>query len=185
MSAREDVLAAARRRAQAHGYGGLNFRELAADVGIKAASIYHHFPGKAELGAAVAKRYWEDAKAHLDAIREETGDPVVSIRRFPATFRTALENDNRMCLCSYMAAELDDLPDIVKVEVQKFAEVETAWIATQLSEAGLVENGQSEKRAHAIFSAVAGAQLVARSRADVRVFDELIESYRSAGLIPA
>lgn len=56
-NAREAILAAARRTAQAHGYGGLNFRDIGAEVGIKAASIYHHFPGKAELGAAVARRY--------------------------------------------------------------------------------------------------------------------------------
>ena len=31
-SAREAILAAARRTAQAHGYGGLNFRDLAAEV---------------------------------------------------------------------------------------------------------------------------------------------------------
>ena len=58
-NAREAILTAARRTAQAHGYGGLNFRDIGADVGIKAASIYHHFPSKADLGAAVAKRYWE------------------------------------------------------------------------------------------------------------------------------
>jgi len=60
-NSREAILAAAKRTAQAHGYGGLNFRDLAAEVGIKAASIYHHFPSKADLGAAVARRYWEDS----------------------------------------------------------------------------------------------------------------------------
>ena len=66
MSTSEAILTAARDSMQVHGFGGLNFRDLAADVGIKAASIYHHFPSKAELAAAVAKRYWEDAVARLD-----------------------------------------------------------------------------------------------------------------------
>jgi hypothetical protein len=52
-NAREAILAAARRTAQAHGYGGLNFRDLANEVGIKAASIHYHFPSKADLGAAL------------------------------------------------------------------------------------------------------------------------------------
>ena len=56
LSSKEAILAAARRTAQAHGYSGLNFRDLANEVGIKAASIYHHFPSKADLGAAVARR---------------------------------------------------------------------------------------------------------------------------------
>ena len=122
-SAREAILAAAKRTAQARGYGGLNFRDLAAEVGIKAASIYHHFPSKADLGAAVARRYWEDTAAQLEAMLAETADPVRCLRRYPEVFRKALENDNRMCLCSFMSAEVDDLPDAVKQEVQTFADV--------------------------------------------------------------
>ncbi|MBB5057973.1 AcrR family transcriptional regulator [Granulicella aggregans] len=47
-NAREEILAAAKLTAQAHGYAVLNFRNLAEQVGIKAASIYYHFPGKAD-----------------------------------------------------------------------------------------------------------------------------------------
>ena len=56
-NSKEAILAAARRTAMAHGYSGLNFRDLAAEVGIKSASLYHYFPSKADLGAAVARRY--------------------------------------------------------------------------------------------------------------------------------
>jgi TetR/AcrR family transcriptional repressor of nem operon len=36
LSSKEAILAAARRTAQAHGYSGLNFRDLADEVGITA-----------------------------------------------------------------------------------------------------------------------------------------------------
>ncbi|NDW06635.1 TetR/AcrR family transcriptional regulator [Jiella pacifica] len=181
---REAILTAARRSAQAHGYGGLNFRDLANEVGIKAASIHYHFPTKAELGAAVARRYWEDTAAELDRLSAEDSDPVRSLRQYPALFRKALENGNRMCLCSFMAAEYDDLPEAVKNEVQTFADVNVAWLSGALSAASGPGSGESEARARAIFAAVAGAQLLARSRADVSLFDALIESYRVAGLLP-
>ena len=100
---REAILAAARTTAQARGYAGLNFRDLAEDVGIRSASIHYHFPSKADLGAAVARRYREDTSAMLDALLEKLSDPVQCLRRYPATFRKALETDNRMCLCSFMA----------------------------------------------------------------------------------
>jgi len=90
---KEAILAAARRTAQAHGYSGLNFRDLADEVGIKAASIYHHFPSKADLGAAVARRYWEDTAAGLETMLAETPDPVRCLRRYPDVFRKALERD--------------------------------------------------------------------------------------------
>ena len=184
-SSKEAILAAARRTAQAHGYSGLNFRDLADEVGIKAASIYHHFPSKADLGAAVARRYWEDTAAGLESMLAETSEPVRCLRQYPDVFRKALENNNRMCLCSFMAAEYDDLPDAVKQEVQSFADVNVAWLSKLLSAAHLVNSGESEQRARAIFAAVAGAQLMARSRSDVSLFDSLIASYRVAGLLPA
>src|SRR6201992_1559619 len=122
-NAREEILAAAKLFAQAHGYAGLNFRDLAEQVGIKAASIYYHFPGKAELATAVAKRYWEDDAAYLESLLQESATPLEALNRYPETFRFALENDNRICLCSFMSAQFDDLPDAVKTEVQVFADV--------------------------------------------------------------
>lgn len=185
MSTNEAILAAARNSAQAHGYGGLNFRDLAADVGIKAASIYHHFPSKADLGAAVAKRYWQDAAADLDDILAEVSDPKAALQTYPDVFRRSLERDNRLCLGSFMSAEYDDLPEAVTKEIQVFADVNIAWLGERLVEAGIVGATDSEDRARAIFAAVSGAQLMARSRADITLFDTLICSYRAAGLLPA
>lgn len=184
-NAREDILEAAKKSAQARGYGGLSMRDLAAEVGIKAASLYYHFPSKAELASAVAKRYWEDAAADLVKIEGEYPDPVERLRFFPETFRRALENENRMCLCSFMGAEYDDLPDPVKQEVQIFADVNVAWLQKALVASGAVSPEASEARAKAVFAAVVGAQLMARSRADISLYDTLIESYHAAGLLPA
>jgi len=176
-------LAAARRSAQAHGYGGLNFRDLAQEVGIKAASIHYYFPSKADLGAAVARRYWEDTAAGLAAMSAATSDPSEWLHRYPDIFRKSLESDNRMCLCSFMAAEYDDLPEAVKREVQAFADVNVAWLSKVLTAAAVVSPEEGGQRASAIFAAVAGAQLMARSRSDIALFDSLIESYRGAGLL--
>jgi TetR/AcrR family transcriptional repressor of nem operon len=182
---REKILAAARLVAQTRGYGGLSYRELAKDVGIKAASIYHYFPTKADLGAAVARRYWEDSVATLESLSAESSDPIRSLHRYPETFRKALENGNRMCLGSFMAAEYDDLPEPVKKEVQTFADVNVSWLTRVLSDASVVGAGDGELQARAIFAAVAGAQLIARSRSDVSLYDALIDSYRVTGLLPA
>ena len=60
-----------------------------------------------------------------------------------------------------------------------------AWLSKVLSAAAVVSSKESEGRARAIFSAVAGAQLIARSRSDMSLYDALIDSYRLAGLLPA
>jgi len=183
-NAREAILAAAKTAAQRHGYNGINFRSIGDAVGIKNASIYYHFASKADLGAAVAARYWQDTASVLEAIRELNADPIRCLELYPSIFRTSLEDGNRLCLSSFMAAEYEDLPEEVQREVKAFADANVAWLAQVLADAGTGSAESCGRRARAIYTAVAGAQLIARTRLDIGLFDDLILSYREAGLIP-
>ncbi|RMP21832.1 TetR family transcriptional regulator [Pseudomonas syringae pv. delphinii] len=146
--------------------------------------IYYHFPSKARLGAGVAERYWQDTQSVLNDMRSANADPKECLRLYPWIFRKSLEDDNRLCLSSFMAAEVEDLPGEVLREVMAFADINVAWLAEVLKCAATVPQAECERRARAIYAAVAGAQLIARTRADISVFDDWIASYREAGLIP-
>jgi hypothetical protein len=77
------------------------------------------------------------------------------------------------------------VPDVVKTEVQASTDVNLAWLKKTLVGAKVASPKEAEKRARAIYSGIVGAQLMARSRADIALYDSLIESYRTAGLLPA
>jgi TetR/AcrR family transcriptional repressor of nem operon len=164
---------------------GLSFRELAKEVGIKSASIHYHFPTKGDLGAALARRYTEDGANYLNGLRANSSDLNVWIQGYTDVFRMALVDDNRMCLCGIMAAEYDDLPTEVRREIDAFTDLNVRWLP------GVLEASRPElssetigKQALAIYAAVEGAQLVARGRGDISVYDSTVETYRMAGLIP-
>ena len=182
---REAVLAAARATVQARGYTALSFRELAKEVGIKSASVHYHFPTKGDLGVALAKRYTEEGAAYLEEVLATAPGPHVCFDRYVAIFRAALANGNRMCLSGIMSAELDDLPEEVRREIDHFPRMCISWmtrvLATNEPEANEEERNE---RAMAIYAAIAGAQLIARGRNDIAVYDRAIEAYRVAGLIP-
>lgn len=65
-----------------------------------------------------------------------------------------------------------------------FADLNVAWLTKALSDTGLGSVEVCERRARAIYTAVAGAQLIARTRLDIGLFDELVQSYQEAGLLP-
>ena len=98
--------------AEAHirdaGYRGFSFRDLAAEIGIKSASVHHHFPTKAILAAAVARRYGDRFLAAVAPRPNETGKDAVSAYR--SAFRKGLEQDGRMCLCGMLGTEVDTPP---------------------------------------------------------------------------
>jgi TetR/AcrR family transcriptional repressor of nem operon len=182
---KQTILQAARRVVQARGYNALSFRELAKEVGIKSASIHYHFPTKGDLGAALARRYTEDTAAYLDQLLVESQDPKSMMKDYTAAFRAALENDNRMCLCGILAAEHHDLPAEVRVEVDGFTDTNVRWLAKVLAlKQPDAQPEALERQALSIFAAIQGAQLVSRGRNDISVYDQMIESYRVAGLMP-
>jgi len=182
---RETIMDAAKLVVQREGYNALSFRELAKDIGIKNASVHYHFPTKGDLGQALAKRYAEEAKAFLQGLSLIKEDGARTMRAYVEAFRLALKKDNRMCLCGIMLAERDALPEPVLTEVQRFRSVNVDWLREFISvhrpKAAEVELGDD---ALAIFSAIEGAQLVARGSADIGMFDRMMDRYGSAGLFP-
>ena len=182
---REAVMTAAKAAVQAHGYNALSFRELAKEVGIKSASVHYHFPTKGDLGAALARRYTQDGATYLEELLAQSDSPSWCMDRYIEIFRSALVNENRMCLCGIMSAELDDLPPEVRVEVDKFAGMNVAWIERVLRLAK-PDAGEAalKKQAMAIFAAIEGAQLISRGCRDIAIYDQSVQAYREAGLIP-
>jgi TetR/AcrR family transcriptional regulator, transcriptional repressor for nem operon len=181
---RERIMTVARLMVQDRGYGGLSFRDLASDVGIKSASIYHYFPTKGELGSALAARYTFDFLGYLDGLLADGLDQKTCIQKYTAVFGQTVRNENRMCLGGIMAAEFKELPEEVRIEVVKFGEANVGWLVKVLS---LTQSGGGDavkRQALAIFAAVEGAQLIARSRGDATIYDAIIETYRESALLP-
>ncbi|TDK39784.1 TetR/AcrR family transcriptional regulator [Rhizobium deserti] len=185
MDTRENIMHVAKEMVQSHGYNALSFREIAKAIGVKSASIHYHFPTKGHLGAALAARYTEDAENFLGALQVEPAHLRETVKSYIAAFRAALLNDNRMCLCGIMVAERDDLPDNVRVEVDRFTDVNVKWLEILLRNVHpQMPRKEAASRALAIFSAIEGAQLIARGRGDVKVFDTVVAAYTDAGLLP-
>ncbi len=181
---RDRIIAAARLTVQDRGYSGLSFRELAKQVGVKSASIHYYFATKGELGGALADRYTADVADYLDGLLAEGLAAETCMRRYTDIFGNTLRNDNRMCLAGILAAEHRELPDEVRRKVVAFGTMNEAWIARVLARVGCAGPEQIARRARAIFAAVEGAQLVARSRGDVCIYEDIIATYRVTGLIP-
>jgi TetR/AcrR family transcriptional repressor of nem operon len=183
---KQTIMDAARVMVQARGYNALSFREVAKEVGIKSASIHYHFPTKGDLGAALARQYTEDAIAFFDNMTAASLDLTTCMDKYAAIFRAALVNNNRMCLCGILAAEYDDLPPEVRVEVDRFTDANVSWLTQLLSaRKSKLSKEQIKDQALAIFSAMEGAQLVARGRGDVAAYDQTIKAYKIIGLIPS
>lgn len=182
---KQEVMMAARLMVQAQGYNALSFRDLAEAVGVKSSSIHYYFPTKGDLGAALARQYTEEFLAYLNGLLEQGLDWRTCVDKYAQVFRDTLLRENRMCMAGVLAAERPSLAPEVRVEVERFTEQIVSWLARILA-LGYpdMDAAALRGRAFAVFSAIEGAQLVARGCDQVGVFDETLVAYRAAGLLP-
>jgi AcrR family transcriptional regulator len=75
----EEVVAVARRLLEDEGAATLTMRRRADRVGIRAPSLYKHFPDKAALEAAVIATGLEDAAAAFEATVDAAADPLTAL----------------------------------------------------------------------------------------------------------
>lgn len=182
---KQEVMAAARLMVQARGYNALSFRDLAEAVGVKSSSIHYYFPTKGDLGAALARQYTEEFLTYLNGLVADGVAWQECIAKYADVFRQTLLRENRMCMAGILAAERPDLAPEVRAEVERFTTEIVAWIARVLAIGKPKLDAAAVKaQALAVFSAIEGAQLVARGCDDVKVFDTTLAAYRAAGLLP-
>lgn len=167
------ILASAERRARTGGYHGFSFREIADEIGVKSASIHYHFPAKEDLGAVLARRY-------ADRFLERLGPPDAAtpderIARYKATFRAAVAEDGRMCLCGMFGAEITALPARVAEETRDFFARNLLWLAAVEARRGHGEDA-AQARAATILAALEGAIILSRTMGDLAFFDRVADN---------
>ena len=169
----EKILDSAEERLCRYGYNGVSFRDIAADVGVKSASVHYFFPTKAGLVAAVARRY-------ADLCLAELGDPTArgpqeAVGLLGEMFRRTVVEKKRMCLFGMMAAEMGALPPAVGAEARRFFAETLSWLRAALGE----DSGAAEE----ILAAFEGGVLLARAMDDPTLLETVVErmTMRSAG----
>jgi len=159
------------------GYHGFSFREIAADVGIKSASVHHHFPAKEDLASAVVDDYTE-------RLIETLGDPcdprqatTALLERYVGLFRHALIDDQRMCLCGLLGSETRALPDRVGAGTRNFFRRHIEWLTNVFhADASQTDRAAAEDKAMRFVASLEGALLVAQSLGDTDVFERIVGS---------
>lgn len=154
---------------QRRGYNAFSYADLSKAVGIRKASVHHHFPSKGDLGRAVAERYRQAFAQALSRIDEETENPRGRLERYAELYAEALSQRGRMCLCGMLAAEYATLPPLVQEQVRGFFDDQRGWLTTTFRRAGHPRS-VAVRRGEALLAGLEGALLVSRTNGDTAAF---------------
>ncbi|WP_256865618.1 TetR/AcrR family transcriptional regulator [Paenibacillus sp. 32352] len=180
----DNILACARTLIVTGGYNGFSYADIADVVGIRKASIHHHFPSKVDLVRTLVARYRKEAEAGMANLELQVSDPLEQLRYYTGYWEACIADASApFCVCALLASQLPVLPEEVALEVRAHFSYLSAWL-TSVLERGVLQ-GQFQlmntprDEAETFMATVHGAMLSARAYGDPKIFgvvtDTLLE----------
>ena len=148
------------------GYNGFSFEHIAKEVGMRKASVHHHFASKADLGVAVVKIYTHEFEEALQVILTNTKTAPQRLTAYADLFEATFANQHHLCVCGMLSAESNSLDAAVKLEVNHFFQLNITWLTFVVQEG--MDSGTLKKvsdapaLAQTCLSMLEGSMLVGR-----------------------
>lgn len=128
---RDALLRTAESLMRTKGYAAFSYADLAETVGIRKASIHHHFPTKEDLGTAIVEGYIAGVQSDFERIERQHQDVTARLEAFAQLFR-ASSDGGLLPLCGALAAEMSALPPGLQQRTQRFFDVQLTWLTAML-----------------------------------------------------
>lgn len=182
MNTRTALLNSAETACRSKGYDAFSYADLSEAVGIRKASIHHHFPKKSDLALAVIDRYSETFFANLKSISASQGTAAEQLAAYVAIYKSALREGESLCLCVAFSAGRNSLSANVLARLNAFHADSVTWLMDVFRKAhkdGSISMVQApDIEASAVLAQMEGAQLIARAAGDAKLFDISTQALR-------
>lgn len=131
---RAELLEQATDLIETQGFCAFSYADLAERIGIRKASIHHHFPSKADLGVAVVRRLHEHLRSEWRTLEETHAHVGERLRALFAHVREKASAGGRICPVGALQAELNALPEPVRCALLEVDAEHLAVLARWLEE---------------------------------------------------
>jgi TetR/AcrR family transcriptional repressor of nem operon len=175
------ILDAAQSLVQSIGANAMSYQHISEAVGIRKASIHHHFPTKEKLLDVLIDRYSEYFFGVVDGIIASRKNGRAKLRAYIALFESTLResHQDKACPMGMLGAEVRTIgvgpADRVKQFFQRNDQRLAAILEDGLKDQSLQFEGSSAAMAGLVFALLEGAMLTARGRNDSEHFTTVTE----------
>jgi len=160
---RDALVQAAEGLMRTKGYAAFSYADLSEMIGIRKASIHHHFPTKEALGIAIVEEYIARVRVEFQRIENTHNDLRGRLNAYVLAFRASSEG-GLLPLCGALAAEMAALPSGLQIITQHFFDMQLKWLTSILDKG--VANGElsqdfkSRQKAFLLLSILEGASFI-------------------------
>lgn len=175
METKEKILATAQKLIQQRGFNGFSYADIAKEVGIRKASLHHHFPTKKDLGLSLLDTYSDQLKLALLNLDNSSFSTEKKLSTYVDIYRSSLKAE-RMCLGGMLASEALTLDPIMLPRLKYFFSINTSWLTKIFAEGEsqqlFVLETSPEDQAELFVSALQGALLISRAMGNAIIFEQ-------------
>lgn len=175
------ILDAAQDLIQRVGANAMSYQHISEAVGIRKASIHHHFPSKETLLKELIDRYSRQFLGLVDDIIASDAGPATKLRRYASLFEATLSEgrQNKACLCGMLSAEVEVLGSRAAAGLRRFYRENERRLAHILEEGRrrgeFGFEGDPHLIATLIFQLLEGSILIARADGGAKRFHAVTE----------
>ena len=171
----DEILRCARSLIIKGGYNSFSYADISGVVGIRNASIHHHFPSKSDLVQRLVAQYRQEAEAGIAELERNISDPLEQLRAYIGYWEGCIaEATHPFCVCALLASEIPVLPETVALEVRAHFRNLSDWLTAVLergvAQGRLALKGTAKANAEIFMATVHGAMLSARAHGDATTF---------------
>lgn len=170
-----EILNCARSLIVLGGYNGFSYADISKVVGVRNATIHHHYASKAVLVQALVVGYREEVQLGMIELERNVPDPLEQLRAYIQYWKSCIaDNTVPFCVCALLAIELPILPEEVALEIRAHFQTLSAWL-TSVLERGAAQGSlrlttSANAEAEGFMATVHGAMLSARAYGDAKIF---------------
>ncbi|MCP4119522.1 MAG: TetR/AcrR family transcriptional regulator [Desulfobacteraceae bacterium] len=160
------------------GLNAMSYKHISDAVGIRKASIHHHFPQKKNMVDALLSRCETTYGAHYRTIVDDNCSAPDKLRQIAGIFADGVTRE-KLCLVGMVSSDMNTLEPASCGILEKTLEGTVAIFSQAFrqgrEEGSLTFKGTDEEIAHAFFSFLVGAQIAARVKGGAGAFNTATE----------
>jgi TetR/AcrR family transcriptional repressor of nem operon len=182
MDTRDKILNSAQRLIQTRSFHGFSFQDIADEVGIRKASLYHYFDSKDALALAVLDRVTDFVKARMET--SERLAPAERLKVYFEAFRSMHGKAERMCPGGSFGAVFGAVSSPVQAALHQHTKTHLDGLESIVRDGvarGEFAIGDQRPRdvAVQIYAGIQGALLTGRLTGDPHVIDVIETEFRT------
>lgn len=179
MDMKEKILNSAQRLIQQSGANAFSYADVASEVGIRKASLHHHYATKMDLIKALIERYSQQAEAFFVLVNHESKTADKKLMDYFDLYKDTLDM-NKVCLGGMLSAESLSLDDKIAPLLMKFFNGHMTWLTSILRdgerEGVFILRDTPKAYAGMIISTLQGALMVSRGLQEKTFFSQSVNN---------